>query len=45
LEQQYLRSPLTYFMLQRDQLRQRQAALIARLGELKGTATTAALRN
>jgi hypothetical protein len=45
LEQQYLRSPLTYFMLQRDQLRQRQAALVARLSELKGTATTAALRN
>jgi peptidoglycan hydrolase CwlO-like protein len=36
LEQQYLRSPLTYFTLQRDQLRQRQAALAARLEELKG---------
>jgi hypothetical protein len=39
LEQQYLRSPLTYFLLQRDQLRQRQAALLARLDELKATAT------
>jgi prefoldin subunit 5 len=34
-EQQYLRSPLTYFTVQRDQLRQRQAALTARLEELK----------
>ena len=41
LEEQYLRSPLTYFMLQRDQLLKRQAALVARLGEMKGTATTA----
>jgi signal transduction histidine kinase len=45
LEQQYLRSPLTYFMLQRDQLRQRQAALIARLSELKGTTAAAVRRN
>jgi septal ring factor EnvC (AmiA/AmiB activator) len=36
LEQQYLRSPLTYYLLQREQLRQRQAALSARLDELKG---------
>jgi hypothetical protein len=35
LEQQYLKSPLTYFTVQRDQLRQRQAALTARLEELK----------
>ena len=39
LEQQYLRSPLTYFTLQRDQLRQRQAALTTRLEELKTSAT------
>jgi hypothetical protein len=46
LEEQYLRSPLTYYMLQRDQLRQRQAALVARLGELKGgAATRTALRD
>ncbi len=36
LEQQYLRSPLTYYLLQREQLRQRQAGLVARLDELKG---------
>jgi chromosome segregation ATPase len=43
LEEQALKSPLTYFILQRDQLRQRQAALTARLAELK-TAPTAAVR-
>jgi len=43
LEVQFLRSPLTYYTLQRDQLRQRQAALTSRLGEL-GAATTAAAR-
>jgi hypothetical protein len=40
LEQQYLRSPLTYFTLQTEQLRRRQAALAARMDEL-GKATTA----
>jgi len=39
LEQQYLLSPLTYYTLQRDQLRARQAALTARLEELKATPT------
>jgi chromosome segregation ATPase len=34
LEEQYLRSPLTYLTLQTDQLRRRQAALAARLDEL-----------
>jgi chromosome segregation ATPase len=34
LEEQYLRSPLTYLTLQVDQLRRRQAALAARLDEL-----------
>jgi hypothetical protein len=43
LEEQFLRSPLTYYTLQREQLRQRQAALSGRLGEL-GAATTAAAR-
>src|SRR5262249_51631142 len=42
LEQQYLRSPLTYFTLQTEQLRRRQAALAARVDEL-GKATTTAL--
>ncbi len=44
LEEQYLRSPLTYFMLQRDQLQRRQAALTARLAELKA-APAAVSRN
>jgi hypothetical protein len=39
LEQEYLRSPLTYYTLQREQLRQRQAALAARLGELGAEVT------
>jgi hypothetical protein len=39
LEQQYLLSPLTYYTLQRDQLRTRQAALAARLEELKAAPT------
>jgi hypothetical protein len=39
LEQQYLRSPLTYLTVQRDQLRQRQTALTARLEELKASPT------
>jgi hypothetical protein len=39
LEQQYLLSPLTYYTLQRDQLRARQAALAARLEELKAAPT------
>jgi peptidoglycan hydrolase CwlO-like protein len=43
LEEQYLRSPLTYYILQRDQLRHRQAALVARLAELK-SAPAAAVR-
>jgi hypothetical protein len=34
LEQQYLRSPLTYVTLQTEQLRQRRAALAQRLDEL-----------
>lgn len=38
LEQQYLRSPLTYLTLQREQLKQRQTALLARLTEFKGHA-------
>jgi hypothetical protein len=41
LEEQYLRSPLTYYTLQREQLRQRQAALANRLGELKPAVTAA----
>jgi hypothetical protein len=45
LEEQHLRSPLTYFILQRDQLKQRQAALVARLGELKGAPAAAVRRN
>jgi hypothetical protein len=42
LEGEYLRSPLTYYTLQREQLRQRQAALASRLGELKPAATASA---
>ena len=45
LEEQHLRSPLTYYTLQREQLRQRQAALTARLGELKAAASAAARGN
>ena len=45
LEEQALRSPLTYFILQRDQLRQRQAALVARLTELKAAPAAAVRRN
>lgn len=42
LEEQYLRSPLTYYTLQREQLRQRQAALAGRIGELKPSITASA---
>jgi hypothetical protein len=37
LEQDYLRSPLTNYAIQTDLLRKRQAALAARLDELKAT--------
>jgi hypothetical protein len=42
LEEQFLRSPLTYYTVQREQLRQRQSSLSSRLGELGTAATTAA---
>jgi regulator of replication initiation timing len=39
LEQEYLQSPLTYLLLQKEQLDKRQAALAARLNELKAAPT------
>jgi hypothetical protein len=39
LEQEYLRSPLTSATLDTAQLKKRQAALTARLNELKGAVT------
>jgi hypothetical protein len=45
LEQEYLQSPLTYLLLQKEQLQQRQAALAARLNELKAAPTALGRRN
>ena len=41
LEEQYLRSPLTHYTLENAVLKKRQAALAARLEELKRPAATA----
>ncbi len=44
LEQQYILSPITYYTLQTEQLRQRQTALASRLAEIRSAAAALGVR-